>query len=119
PPFEKQHQFDFNEILALLLSANPNLASQLRLRQLDNDTLFDTYINELKLRNLSPNYTKKVWELLSKFKAYLNQRQPTPELAKSFLAQSSFVTSLQRMALVQSYSTRGQNHTDSSVDNIP
>ena len=73
PPFEKQHQFDFNEILALLLSANPNLASQLRLRQLDNDTLFDTYINELKLRNLSPNYTKKVWELLSKFKAYLNQ----------------------------------------------
>ncbi len=87
PPFEKQHQFDFNEILALLLSANPNLASQLRLRQFDNATLFDTYINELKLRNLSPNYTKKVWELLSKFKAYLNQHQPTPELAKSFLAQ--------------------------------
>jgi len=87
PPSEKQHQFDFNEVLALILSSNPNLASQLHLRQLDNDTLFDTYINELKLRNLSPNYTKKVWELLSKFKEYLNGFPPSPELAKSFLAQ--------------------------------
>jgi hypothetical protein len=87
PPSEKQHQFDPNEILALILSANPNLATQLRPRQLDNDALFDTYINELKLRNLTPNYVNKVWELLSKFKNYLNQRQPTPELAKSFLSQ--------------------------------
>jgi len=87
PPFEKSHQFDLNEVLALILSSNPNIAQQLRLRQLDNDSLFDTYINELKLRNLSPYYIKKVWELLSKFKDYLNQRQPTPELAKSFLSQ--------------------------------
>ena len=59
PPFEKRQQFDTNEILA----ANPNLASQLRLRQLDNDTLFGIYFNELKLRNLSSYYIKKVWEL--------------------------------------------------------
>jgi integrase/recombinase XerD len=83
----KSHEFDPNEVLALILSANPNLATQLRLRQLDNDTLFDTYINELRLRNLSANYINKVWQLLSKFKDYLNQRQPTPELAKSFLSQ--------------------------------
>ncbi len=68
PPLKKHHQFDPNEILALILSSNPNLASQLRLRQLDNDALFEGYINELKLRNLSPIYIKKVWELLSKFK---------------------------------------------------
>ena len=62
-------------------------AQQLRLRQLDNDTVFDTYINELKLRNLSSYYIKKVWELLSKFKDYLGGHPPSPELAKGFLAQ--------------------------------
>ena len=73
PTIWKSHEFDFNEILALILSSNPNLVQQLRLRQLDNDILFDTYITELKLGNLSPYYIKKVWGLLSKFKDYLNQ----------------------------------------------
>jgi hypothetical protein len=72
-------------VLQLLLS--PTLTEQLRLRRLDNDTLFDTYLSELRLRNLSPYYIKKVWELLHVFKEYLNEEQPTPQLAKSFLSQ--------------------------------
>ena len=69
----------------MLLS--PNLKEQLRLRRLDNNTLFDTYLGELRLRNLSPYYIKKVWELLRTFKDFLNGEQPTPLLAKTFLSQ--------------------------------
>jgi hypothetical protein len=64
-------------VLSLLLS--PTLKEQLRLRRLDNNTLFDTYLNELRLRNLSPYYIQKVWELLRVFKDYLNGEQPTPQ----------------------------------------
>jgi hypothetical protein len=60
---------------------------QLRLRRLDNNTLFDTYLNELRLRNLSQYYIQKVWELLWLFKEYLEGEQPTPLAAKTFLSQ--------------------------------
>ena len=96
PPFEHNSNLEdrlpnevcspnLNEVLELLLS--PSLKEQLRLRRLDNNTLFETYLNELRLRNLSPYYIKKVWELLRKFKDYLNGEQPTPLFAKTFLSQ--------------------------------
>jgi integrase len=75
-----------SQILALLLSANPNFAKQLRLQQLENDPLFDAYLNELKLRQLSSIYVQKVGELLNTFKGFLNNSKPTPELAETFLA---------------------------------
>jgi len=88
PPFEPIPKLEntpsINEVLNLLLS--PALKEQLRLRQLDNNTLFETYLNELRLRNLSPYYIQKVWELLHKFKEYLNEEQPTPLHAKTFLS---------------------------------
>jgi len=40
----------------------------------------------LKLRNLSPNYSGKVWVSLSKFKDHLNRKQPTPVLTSNFLS---------------------------------
>ena len=93
PPFNEpnprlEQTPNLNEILSLLLS--PKLTEQLRLRRLDNNTLFDTYINELRLRNLSPYYIKKVWELLKVYKEYLKEAQPTTQLAKMFL--SRYVT---------------------------
>jgi integrase/recombinase XerD len=68
------------------MSTNPNLVSQLRLKQLPNDELFQSYFNELLLRGLSNSYIKKTTEYLLKFKEYLHDTPPTPELAKSFLA---------------------------------
>ena len=71
PPSQKQHRFeatDLDQVLSLLLSANPDLAKQLRLKQLDNETLFNTYFDELKFRQLSPYYTNQVKDLLLKFK---------------------------------------------------
>ncbi len=88
PHSQKRHQFETDEltqILALVLASNPNLAKQIRLQQLDNDVLFDTYINELKFRQLSPCYITSVSDLLFKFKDYLGDRKPSPELAQTFL----------------------------------
>jgi len=89
PPFESTSSRDqtanLNEIFNLLLS--PTQKEQLRLRRLDNESLFQTYIDELRLRNLSPFYIQKVWELLRVFKVYLNGAQPTTQLAKLFLTQ--------------------------------
>jgi len=49
--------------------------------QLDNDTLFNTYFDELKFRQLSPYYINQVRDLLLKFKDYLGEATPSIELA--------------------------------------
>lgn len=59
PPYQKQHRFeatDLEQVLSLLLSVNPDLAKQLRLKQFDNDTLFDTYFDERNFWQLSQYY---------------------------------------------------------------
>jgi len=84
---KKQHRFESNDseqILSLLLSANPDLAKQLRLKQFDNDTLFNRYFDELKFRQLSPYYINQVKYLLLKFKDYLGETKPSIELAQTF-----------------------------------
>ena len=120
---QKQAQYDINEVLQLLLS--PSLTEQLRLRRLDNNTLFDTYINELRLRNLSQIYIKKVWELLRVFKEYLKEEQPTPQLAKMFLSQ--YVTRKQNTVVryftyVNSFMTwygAGLDYKPKAPSNVP
>jgi len=90
-PFSrKQHRFEPNdllEVVSLILSSNPDLSRQLRLKQLDNDALFDAYFDELKLRQLSSTYIKSVRDLLLKLKNHLQEMRPTPELAKTNLSQ--------------------------------
>jgi len=89
PPSTKSQWFesgDLPQILSLLLSSNPNLSRQLRLRNLDNETLFNTYFDELRFRQLSPAYVKSIKELLTKFQAYIGEEVPSPELAQTFLS---------------------------------
>jgi hypothetical protein len=66
-----------------MVTANPKLAKQARLRKLSNDDLFEAYLNEMKLRNLSSVYIKDTKDLLMKFKKYLNNKKPDVEKAEA------------------------------------
>ena len=52
-----------------------------------NEELFRLYDTELVLRLQNPKNRNDTKKTLVKFKAYLDERSPTPELAKSFLTQ--------------------------------
>jgi len=89
PPSTKGQRFetgDLPQILSLLLSSNPNITKQLRLRNLDKSTLFSTYLDELRLRQLSPAYITSIKELLTKFQAFIGEAELSPELAQTFLS---------------------------------
>jgi len=66
-----------------MVTANPKLAKQARLRKLSNDDLFEAYLNEMKLRQLSPIYISDTKDLLLKFKAHLNGKKPNVEKAEA------------------------------------
>jgi site-specific recombinase XerD len=72
------------ELLAVLLG--PEGRRRLVLRQKSNQELFDLYDNDLKLRVHSEPNLKGARQLLDKFKDYLHDYPPSPELAKGFLA---------------------------------
>jgi len=59
----------------------------LALRNLANEDLFAVYDSELVLRLHAPKNLSDTRKLLSRFKEYLGNYPPSPELAKSFLAQ--------------------------------
>jgi integrase len=79
------HKFEYGELLKLMV--NPRIQKQIQLRQLDNDTLFERYLTEMKLRQLSSVYISDTRDLLCRFKDFLDGQQPLPELAMTFLAQ--------------------------------
>ena len=60
---------------------------RLRLRNLLNDELFPLYDDDLKLRVNNPRNLDNERRLLAKFRHFLNNFPPSPELAKGFLAQ--------------------------------
>jgi len=73
------------KVLEMLLTTEAK--RRLRLRNLTNDELFPLYDNELKLRVNNPRNLDNERRLLSKFRHFLNNFPPSPELAKGFLAQ--------------------------------
>jgi len=57
------------------------------LRQMTNDELFKQYDNDLLLRLRNTKNLSDTRKTLAHFREYLGQYPPSPELAKSFLAQ--------------------------------
>ena len=57
------------------------------MRHLANEELFALYDSELVLRLHAPKNLSDTRKFLSRFKEYLGSYPPSPELAKSFLAQ--------------------------------
>jgi integrase/recombinase XerC len=56
------------------------------LRQMTNDELFKLYDSDLVLRLRNAKNLSDTRKILARFKAYLGEYPPSPELAKSFLA---------------------------------
>ena len=73
------------ELLEMLLT--PEVKRKLRLRNLNGDELFLLYDSDLKLKIHNPRNLDNERRLLLKFRQYLNNFPPSPELAKGFLAQ--------------------------------
>jgi hypothetical protein len=60
----------------MMMTSNPALAKQARLRGYNNDELFDAYLNDLTLRQLSSVYISDTKDLLFKFKKHLKKDKP-------------------------------------------
>ena len=60
---------------------------RLRLRHMNNDELLHLYDNDLILRLHNAKNLSDTRKLLDRFKQYLGDYPPSPELAKGFLAQ--------------------------------
>jgi len=73
------------ELLETLLG--PEGKRRLRLRHMTNSELFQLYDSDLVLRLHNAKNLSDTRKILNKFKQYLNDFPPSPELAKGFLAQ--------------------------------
>jgi integrase len=73
------------QMLEMLLGED--LKRQLRLRQMTNDELFESYDAELINHHQSAKALNEERRVLGHFKEYLGQWPPSPESAKRFLAQ--------------------------------
>jgi integrase len=65
----------------------PEGKRRLRLRHMTNNELFTLYDSDLVLRLHNAKNLNDTRKILNKFKQYLNDFPPSPELAKGFLAQ--------------------------------
>jgi integrase len=82
------HDFEelpLRQLLELLLGEDGK--RKLRLRQMTNEQLFASYDSELVLKNQSPKGLYEARRLLNRFREYLGEFPPTPELGKKFLGQ--------------------------------
>ncbi|MCP4685906.1 MAG: hypothetical protein GY867_10745, partial [bacterium] len=73
------------EMLEVLLGEEGK--RKLRLRKETTANLFELYESEIRLRHRSDEGFDEDKRVLGHFHTYLGDRQPTPELATSFLAQ--------------------------------
>ena len=74
------------QVIELLISSmDPDYKRRLELRQMSNHELFQRYDNELVLRLHSAKNLRDTRNKLSEFREYLNDRPPSPDLAKAFL----------------------------------
>ena len=78
-------ELPIRELLGVLLG--PEGKRRLRLRHMTNDDLFQLYDSDLVLRFHNVKNLSDTRKILTKFKQYLNDFPPSPELAKGFLAQ--------------------------------
>ncbi|MFH1662703.1 MAG: tyrosine-type recombinase/integrase [Chloroflexota bacterium] len=78
-------ELPIRELLEVLLG--PEGKRRLRLRQMKNEELLKLYDSDLILKLHNEKNLKDTRTILAKFKDYLGEFPPTPELAKSFLAQ--------------------------------
>jgi integrase len=60
---------------------------KLRLRQMTNDQLFESYDSDLILKNQSKKGLYEARRVLKHFKDFIGEFPPSPELGKQFLAQ--------------------------------
>jgi integrase/recombinase XerD len=73
------------ELLETLLGSEGR--RRMMLRQKGNDELFELYNSDLLLRLHNAKNLSDTRKILAKFKAYLSEFPPSPELAKGFLSQ--------------------------------
>jgi site-specific recombinase XerD len=82
------HQFDDEELSVrelLITLLGPKARRKLKLRNLSNDQLFKLYDDDLVLRTHNARNLDNERRLLAKFREFIGEYPPTPELVKSFL----------------------------------